>query len=142
MPADNVPVTPGSGAAIAVDTVDGEKFQRVKPTFGGDGAAAFADAGTGAAGAGTQRITLATDDALHDRVGPRRGVVLLAPGVDYDPGDAVLISCMQAGTLVLKFADDSLATLYVDPAIYTFRWAIKGRVIAGTTADCSVYTLI
>lgn len=37
--ADNVPITPGSGAEIATDDVDGVQFQRVKVNFGAEGQA-------------------------------------------------------------------------------------------------------
>lgn len=37
--ADNVNVTPGTGATIAADEIGGILYQRIKPTFGADGAA-------------------------------------------------------------------------------------------------------
>jgi len=37
--ADNVGYTPGSGATVAADEIGGVLFQRIKPTFGDDGAA-------------------------------------------------------------------------------------------------------
>jgi hypothetical protein len=37
--ADNVAVTPGSGATIAADDVGGVLYQRVKISYGGDGSA-------------------------------------------------------------------------------------------------------
>ena len=37
--ADNVGYTPGSGAIVAADEIDGALFQRVKPTVGVDGIA-------------------------------------------------------------------------------------------------------
>ena len=37
--ADNVDITPGSGATIAADEVAGAKYQRVKLTWGADGTA-------------------------------------------------------------------------------------------------------
>mgnify|MGYP003345836969 CR=1 FL=1 len=35
--ADNVAITPGSGATVATDDVGGVQYQRVKPSFGADG---------------------------------------------------------------------------------------------------------
>ena len=37
--ADNIVVTPGTGATIAADDVSGVLFQRIKPAFGADGSA-------------------------------------------------------------------------------------------------------
>jgi len=37
--ADNVGYTPGSGAIVAADEISGVLYQRIKPTFGGDGVA-------------------------------------------------------------------------------------------------------
>lgn len=37
--ADNIAVTPGSGASVAADDVGGVLYQRVKPAFGADGSA-------------------------------------------------------------------------------------------------------
>ena len=37
--ADNVGYTPGSGAIVAADEINGVLYQRIKPTFGGDGVA-------------------------------------------------------------------------------------------------------
>jgi hypothetical protein len=38
--ADNVAITPGSGAVVAADDIGGVLYQRVKPVVGGDGEAA------------------------------------------------------------------------------------------------------
>ncbi len=45
--ADNVTVTPGSGATVAADVVGGVLFQRVKATWGPDGTANDTDVATG-----------------------------------------------------------------------------------------------
>lgn len=37
--ADNVGYTPGSGATVAADEINGALYQRIKPTFGADGTA-------------------------------------------------------------------------------------------------------
>jgi hypothetical protein len=37
--ADNVGYTPGVGATVAADDIGGILYQRIKPTFGGDGVA-------------------------------------------------------------------------------------------------------
>lgn len=60
--ADNVAITPGTGATIAADDIGGVLHQRVKLSLGADGTANDASAGAGAVGAGTQRVTLASDD--------------------------------------------------------------------------------
>lgn len=60
--ADNVQITAGSGTTIAADDIGGVMHQRVKLSLGADGVATDASAGAGAVGAGTQRVTLASDD--------------------------------------------------------------------------------
>lgn len=60
--ADNISVTPGTGANIAADDVGGVLHQRVKIALGADGTANDAVAGAGAVGVGVQRTTLASDD--------------------------------------------------------------------------------
>ncbi len=60
--ADNLAVTPGTGATVAADDIGGILHQRVKLSLGADGTANDASAGAGAVGTGTQRTTLASDD--------------------------------------------------------------------------------
>lgn len=60
--ADNLGITPGSGATIAADDVGGNLHQRVKVSLGADGAAVDAEGGAGNVGAGVQRMTLAAND--------------------------------------------------------------------------------
>jgi hypothetical protein len=60
--ADNLPVTPGTGATVAADEIGGVLHQRVKLSLGVDGAAADAVGGAGASAPGVQRMTLASDD--------------------------------------------------------------------------------
>lgn len=60
--ADNVDITPGTGATVAADSIAGVLFQRVKVGLGADGTANDAVAGAGAVGTGVQRVTLASDD--------------------------------------------------------------------------------
>lgn len=68
--ADNVTITPGSGATIAADDVGSILYQRVKLGLGADGSATDALGGAGAVAPGVQRVTLASDDpavvALQD----------------------------------------------------------------------------
>lgn len=67
--ADNVPITAGSGTTIATDEIsdagvaNGAQVQRVKAGFGADNAYNDPIGGAGNVTAGTQRVTLATDDA-------------------------------------------------------------------------------
>jgi hypothetical protein len=60
--ADNIAITPGTGATIAADDIGGVHYQRIKLSLGADGTANDASAGVGAVGTGTQRVTLASDD--------------------------------------------------------------------------------
>lgn len=63
MMADDVTITPGTGATIATDDVGGRQFQRVKATFGADGTATDVSSAnplpvvqTGALPAGTNKV--------------------------------------------------------------------------------------
>lgn len=75
--ADNLAVTPGTGATVAADDIGGVLHQRVKLSLGADGTANDASAGAGNVGTGTQRVTLADDDpavtaleAMQSATGP------------------------------------------------------------------------
>lgn len=59
--ADNVAITPGSGATIAADDVSAVLYQVIKIALGGDGSATFADGNSGNKSAGTLRVVIATD---------------------------------------------------------------------------------
>src|SRR5262245_52188426 len=67
--ADNLAVTPGTGATVAADEVSGTLHQRVKLSLGSDGNAIDAVGDAGAVGPAVQRVTLANDDALVSRIG-------------------------------------------------------------------------
>jgi hypothetical protein len=60
--ADNIQVTPGTGATIAADNIASVLHQRVKLSLGADGVANDAAAGAGVVGVDTQRVTLASND--------------------------------------------------------------------------------
>lgn len=60
--ADNIAVTPGTGATIAADDIGTVLYQRIKVSLGADGSATDALGGAGAVAAGVQRVTLASDD--------------------------------------------------------------------------------
>jgi hypothetical protein len=57
--ADNLAVTPGSGATVACDDIASVLYQRTKLSLGADGSATDALGGVGAVAAGVQRVTLA-----------------------------------------------------------------------------------
>src|SRR5689334_3210467 len=73
--ADNVAITPGSGATVAADDISGVLHQRVKLSIGADGSATDAVGGAGAVSAGVQRVTLASDDPLVALVTTLNGYV-------------------------------------------------------------------
>jgi hypothetical protein len=60
--ADNITVTPGSGATVAAANVAGVLFQKVKPTLGAGDTAVDQSVGPGASDGGTARFILSTDD--------------------------------------------------------------------------------
>jgi hypothetical protein len=60
--ADNLAITPGTGATTATNDIGGVHHQRVKLGLGAAGTANDAVAGAGVVGVGVQRVTLASDD--------------------------------------------------------------------------------
>jgi hypothetical protein len=88
--ADNVAITPGTGATIAADEVSAALHQRVKLSLGADGSATDALGGAGAVAAGVQRVTLASDDP---------GVASLSVMDDWDESDRAKVNIIvgQAG---------------------------------------------
>lgn len=66
--ADNVAVTAGTGTSIAADDISSVFYQRCKLSLGADGSATDAVGGAGTNSSAVQRVTLATDDALHDKL--------------------------------------------------------------------------
>lgn len=66
--ADNVAITPGSGATVAADDIGGVLHQRVKVSIGADGSAADLAFG-GALAAASLPATIATDDPLQAKLG-------------------------------------------------------------------------
>lgn len=99
--ADNVQITPGTGATIAADDISGTLHQRVKLSLGADGAAADAVSGAGAVGTGVQRTTLASDDPA---------VVSLQIMDDWDESDRAKVNLIagQAGVAAGAGAVDAL----------------------------------
>ena len=88
--ADNVAITPGTGATVAADDIAGVMHQRVKLSVGADGSATDAVGGAGAVGAGVLRATLASDDPA---------VTSLAVLDDWDESDRAKVNLIagQAG---------------------------------------------
>lgn len=93
--ADNLQVTPGTGATISLEDVGaGVLVQRVKPTLGAAGTAVDVVGGSGVVTTGTQRVTLATDVAL-----PTGANLLGKVGIDQTtPGTTNLVAAAQSGT--------------------------------------------
>lgn len=79
--ADNIAVTPGTGATIGADEVGGALIQRVKPTLGDDGTAVDWVGGAGTVGTNTARVTVATDDALHTILGAQADAASVSTSV-------------------------------------------------------------
>jgi hypothetical protein len=102
--ADNVAITAGSGTSVAADEIGGVYYQRVKITWGADGAAVDASAadplpvaviagqvtvaaGSGLNGATVQRVTVATDDTVATDLTAIKTAVQIMD--DWDESDRV-----------------------------------------------------
>jgi hypothetical protein len=75
--ADNIAVTPGSGATIAAEDVgSGVLVQRVKPTLGVTGTAVDVSSDNGVSGTGVQRVTIASDSTGQVAIASFKGLTL------------------------------------------------------------------
>jgi hypothetical protein len=101
--ADNVAITPGTGATVAADDIGGVLHQRVKISLGADGTANDASAGAGAVGTGTQRVTLASDDPAVAKLTAAAASFVKLDDAAFASGNAV------AGIGGVR--DDALSTL-------------------------------
>lgn len=93
--ADDIAITPGSGATIAADDVGGVLYQRVKLGLGADGSATDALGGAGTNASGVLRTTIATDDAMSAAI--------------TDPGYTATASITRPSDTTAYAADDAMS---------------------------------
>ena len=124
--ADNITVTPGTGANIAADEVSGVLHQRVKVSLGADGAAIDAVGGAGAVSSAVQRVTLASDDPAVNSLGriaegdyetvaaSATTQVLGASGAagDYLMGVLIVPASVDAGAVQIKDGTNNAITVF------------------------------
>lgn len=125
--ADNILVTPGTGATLAADDVSGVLHPRVKLSLGADGSATDALGGAGAVAAGVQRVTLASDDPA---------VVSLAVMDDWDETNRCAVNLIAsqvgvAGGAGANGATVQRVTVATDDGLHTK----IGEVQASPTAN-------
>jgi fibronectin-binding autotransporter adhesin len=100
--ADNIDITPGSGATVATDEVAGRHIQIVKPAFGADGAATLVDASNGmpVAVVGTIDADVAGTVAVSGgtvNVGNLPATQIVTGGVVIGAGSAIIGTVAIAG---------------------------------------------
>lgn len=122
---DGISVSPGAGAKIATDEINGDHYQRFKLTFGVDGVATDVSAIS----------PLPVTDAAYT------GVVAFVPGADQVARRAILLACSAAGNVSLKLSDDSVLIVPVEEGISVFPLAVKAVNLAGTTATANYFNL-
>lgn len=111
--ADNVAVTPGTGATIATDDVAGVQFQKVKIDLGGDGATSPLVRGQQAA-ASSLPVVLASDQgtvpvsaaALPLPTGAATAALQTQPGVDI--GDVTVNNASGAAAVNIQDGGNSI----------------------------------
>jgi hypothetical protein len=132
--ADNVQLNLGTaGDVAAADDIAGVKYQRVKLSLGADGSATDAEGGSGAAGANTQRVILATDDPA---------VVALQIIDDWDETDRAKVNLIAgqagitagAGAVAANTPRVTLAS--DDPAVTALQ--ILDNIVAGSEAQVDI----
>lgn len=98
--ADNVAITAGSGTTIATDDVGGVQYQRVKPAFGADGAAADVSATNGLPVAGAAAFASGSAAALN-------ADVIASTDVSAYRWVAIHITATFSGTLQYQVSNDN-----------------------------------
>jgi hypothetical protein len=111
---DNVGYTPGAGATIAADDIGGVLFQRIKPTFGVDGAAVDVSAANPLPVDVPGVASEATLSALQTLLTTLAGTIYNhnAPFTDGSPGQLMLGKRRDTDTTAV--ADGDLNTLNLD----------------------------
>lgn len=71
-----------------------------------------------------------------------RGAAAIAVGLDHAPGRGLAINCAAAGDVMVKFADQSLLAVPVQPGLTILPFAVSSIVADGTTANAVFATLI
>lgn len=133
---DNIEITPGAGAVVAADNVDGVLFQRVKVTFGDEGAALDVSQ--------TNRLPVKLDDAAETSLTNIRDAVAGLLGKEYetvDPGqtDQVLGAAGAAGDFLSGLLITPLGT---SPGAVTIKDGIRPAITIFAGGTDSVATLI
>jgi len=148
---DNVAITPGSGATVATDEVGGFHHQRVKLVWGPDGTVNDTDVasgksvpaqirtaagtaqtyGTGAADAGTQRVTIGTDQLGTLVAG---GVPVVSGGYEYQA-----VAASQTG-IVLQVSAGAVGD-YLESILCVVTTAATSQVMIGDGAAPAIVIL-
>jgi hypothetical protein len=105
--ADNVNVTPGTGATVAADDVSGVLFQKVKIDAGGDGASTPILAGGGVE-SGALRVTIASDSTGVSKI---QGTVAAGSAAANNP---VLLGGKAVSTLPAVVDANDVTPLLTD----------------------------
>lgn len=131
--ADNVAITPGTGATVAADDIGGVLYQRVKPAIGADGTAVDVSAGAGNVGTGVQRITLANDDPAVAALQILDNVVFVDDTATHATGTTQGVGIMAAATpsdTSVSANDIGMVAMSTDRALHVSTQA----VVPGTGA--------
>jgi hypothetical protein len=135
--ADNLSVTPGSGATVAADMIDGVLYQRIKSTLGADGSAADPLGGAGNVAAGVQRMTLANDDVLVALLAALIGEVQASPTsntvLDRLKTVATSLTTLNANDFATEAKQDTIITAL--GSILSSTVLAAGSSIIGATKD-------
>lgn len=120
--ADNVDFTPGTGATGAADDIGGVMYPRVKIGLGADGTAVDAVAGAGVTGTGVQRVTVATDDGLHTKLGE----------VQASPTQNTVLDRLKSARPRFILATFSVLTRPANTTAYTANDSVSDNATAGS----------
>jgi hypothetical protein len=126
--ADNVAVTPGSGATFAADDISSVLYPRVKISIGPDGSATDWPVNSGNVGATIPRVTLATDDlaiasvvtAIQNAASPTVNVTPTTSGglsihrsIDLDEGTLEIVKASAGQVYSMWVANTATSTRFI-----------------------------
>lgn len=138
--ADDIAITPGSGASVATDDVGGRHFQRVKLALGADGTAADAPVGGGSE-ATAMRVTLANDSTGVISVDDNGGSLTVDGSVSITGTPAVTATLAAETTKVIGTVNIAAAQTIATVSSVT---AIANALPAGTNniGDVDVLSVV
>lgn len=155
----NTQVTPGYGAKIAVDIIDGVQYQRFKPSFGPEGQADDVSItnplpvsvvetalAPGAPTAANQQQEIGQLSAILAALAELQSItgataITASDSVTVTAGRSFVANCTVAGNVKVGFSGGSTLTIVVAIGTLILPWAVVQVFVTGTTATATYANL-